>query len=75
MHQNLSRTSGLLLADRVAAHLTPTMGRAAAQQAVREAARKGNLDALDVDPQLLDPVTYLGEAGELVDTYLRRRPR
>jgi 3-carboxy-cis,cis-muconate cycloisomerase len=75
MHRNLSRTSGLLLADRIAAHLAPTMGRAAAQQAVRDAARKGNLDALDVDPELLDPATYLGHAGDLVDAYLRGRPR
>ena len=75
MHQNLSRTSGLLLADRVAAHLTPTMGRGGAQQAVRDAARKGNLDALGVDPELLDPVTYLGHAGDLVDAYLRGRQR
>jgi 3-carboxy-cis,cis-muconate cycloisomerase len=73
MQQNLSRTSGLLLADRVAAHLAPTMGRAAAQQAVRDAARCGNLDALDVDPELLDPVTYLGHAGDLVDAYLQGR--
>ena len=75
MHQNLSRTSGLLLADRVAAHLTPTIGRGGAQQAVRDAARKGNLDALGVDPELLDPVTYLGHAGDLVDAYLRGRQR
>jgi len=75
MHQNLSRTSGLLLADRVAAHLAPTMGRAPAQQAVRDAVRKGGLDALDVDPELLDPVTYLGHAGDLVDAYLRGRQR
>jgi 3-carboxy-cis,cis-muconate cycloisomerase len=75
MHQNLSRTSGLLLADRVAAHLAPTMGRAPAQQAVRDAVRKGSLDALDVDPELLDPVTYLGHAGDLVDAYLRGRQR
>jgi len=75
MHQNLSRTSGLLLADRVAAHLAPTMGRAPAQQAVRDAVRKGSLDALDVDPELLDPVTYLGHASDLVDAYLRGRQR
>jgi 3-carboxy-cis,cis-muconate cycloisomerase len=73
MQQNLSRTSGLLLADRIAAHLAPTMGRAAAQQAVRDAARSGNLDALDVDSELLDPVTYLGHAGDLVDAYLQGR--
>ena len=75
MHRNLSRTSGLLLAERIAAHLAPTMGRAAAQQAVRDAARKGSLEALDVDPQLLDPATYLGHAGDLVDAYLRSRLR
>jgi 3-carboxy-cis,cis-muconate cycloisomerase len=75
MHRNLSRTSELLLAERIAAHLAPTMGRAAAQQAVRDAARKGSLEALDVDPQLLDPATYLGHAGDLVDAYLRSRPR
>jgi 3-carboxy-cis,cis-muconate cycloisomerase len=75
MDQNLSRTSGLLLADRIAAHLAQTMGRADAQQAVRDAAQKRNLDALDIDPALLDPVTYLGHAGDLVDAYLRGRPR
>jgi 3-carboxy-cis,cis-muconate cycloisomerase len=73
MQQNLGRTSGLLLADRIAAHLAPTMGRAAAQEAVRDAARNGNLDALDVDAELLDPATYLGHAGDLVDAYLRGR--
>jgi 3-carboxy-cis,cis-muconate cycloisomerase len=75
MHQNLRRTSGLLLADRIAAHLAPAMGRAAAQQTVSEAARKGNLDALDIDPGVFDPVTYLGHAGDLVDAYLRGRTR
>jgi len=73
MHENLSRTSGLLLADRIAAHLAPAMGRAAAEQTVRDAARSGNLDTLDVDPELLDPGTYLGHAGDLVDAYLRGR--
>jgi 3-carboxy-cis,cis-muconate cycloisomerase len=75
MHQNLRRTSGLLLADRIAVHLAPAMGRAAAQQTVSEAARKGNLDALDIDPGVFDPVTYLGHAGDLVDAYLRGRTR
>jgi 3-carboxy-cis,cis-muconate cycloisomerase len=75
MHENLSRTSGVLLADRIAAHLAPAMGRAAAQQTVRDAARKGKLDTLDIDPDLLDQLTYLGHAGDIVDAYLRSRPR
>jgi 3-carboxy-cis,cis-muconate cycloisomerase len=73
MHQNMRRTSALLLADRIAAHLAPTMGRAAAHQTVSEAARRGNLDALDIDRGVFDPVTYLGHAGDLVDAYLRGR--
>jgi hypothetical protein len=28
---------------------------------------------LDVDSELLDPVTYLGHAGDLVDAYLQGR--
>jgi 3-carboxy-cis,cis-muconate cycloisomerase len=73
MHQNMRRTSALLLADRIAAHLAPTMGRAAAHQTFSEAARRGNLDALDIDRGVFDPVTYLGHAGDLVDAYLRGR--
>ena len=87
MRLNLNRTSGLIMAERVVSALAPSLGRRAAQDAVEQAAHKGGdfAEALLADPsisahldaarlaQLLDPSTYLGHAGDLVDAYLRGR--
>jgi len=85
---NLAQTGGLLLAERVAAALTPAVGRARAGSLVAAAcqaalAKGGGLaDVLNRQPEvsailapaevsrLLDPTTYLGQAGQLVDRAL-----
>ena len=81
MRANLDLTGGLVLAERVAFLLTKRLGRAAAQEVVREAAAAESFrDALLADPRTgldadeldaaLDPSTYLGSAGLLVDRAL-----
>ena len=88
MRRNLDRTSGLILAERVVTELAPSIGRRAAQDAVERAARKDDMaNALLADPavsghldagrlaELLDPSTYLGHAGDLVDRYRQGRSR
>ena len=82
MRRNLDLTGGLVLAERIALLLTDRLGRAEAQEVVREAAAaEGSLrDALLADPRAglepaeldaaLDPSTYLGSASELVDRAL-----
>lgn len=89
MRANLDRTGGLLLAERVSATLAPKLGRQAAdelvQGAVAEAQASGRLfaEVLEARPELgpgvaeelLDPTTYLGSAGALVERALRAHGR
>jgi 3-carboxy-cis,cis-muconate cycloisomerase len=81
MRANLELTGGLVLAERVAFLVTERLGRAEAQEVVREAAAAESFrDALLGDPRAgldageldaaLDPSTYLGSAGQLVDRAL-----
>ena len=82
MRQNLDLTGGLVMAERVALLLMDRLGRAEAQEIVREAAASGTnfRDALLADPRTglepaaldaaLDPSTYLGSAAGLVDRAL-----
>jgi 3-carboxy-cis,cis-muconate cycloisomerase len=87
MRENLGRTGGLVVTERIALALTERLGRTAARTAVREAsleaASSGQalgdaLEALDTGlardeiDALLDPTTYLGSAGALVDRALAR---
>ena len=86
MRRNLDLTGGLVMAERIAFVLMERLGRANAQEIVREAAthaagRKVSFrDALLADPRTglsaseldaaLDPSTYLGSAAQLVDRAL-----
>ncbi len=84
MRSNVELTGGALLAERVTTALAPTVGRAAAHDAVAECVRAGGdlASALAAHPllgltreravALLDPAGYLGVAAELVDRALRR---
>ena len=82
MRQNLDLTGGLVMAERVAFLLMDRLGRAEAQEIVRDAAASGTSfqDALLADARTglepaaldaaLDPSTYLGSAAGLVDRAL-----
>jgi 3-carboxy-cis,cis-muconate cycloisomerase len=62
-----------LVAERLAGVLAGQLGKAAANAAVRRAARSGGYDDLVAtlgDEQLLDPAGYLGSAGVFVDRAL-----
>jgi 3-carboxy-cis,cis-muconate cycloisomerase len=79
MRANLDLTRGALLAERVAGALRSAVGAERAHELVREAAAAGDLAG---DPRiaehlapgeaaaLLDPGTYLGSAGALIDRAL-----
>jgi 3-carboxy-cis,cis-muconate cycloisomerase len=82
MRANLDLSDGLVLAERVSFLLRDRLGRAEAQQVVREATRaetsfrdalladpRAGIDAAELDAAL-DPTTYLGSAPELVDRAL-----
>lgn len=82
MRRNLDLTGGLVLAERIAFLLMDRLGRAEAQEVVRQAAAaetnfrdalladpRTGLDAADLDAAL-DPSTYLGSAAQLVDRAL-----
>jgi len=83
MRANLDASGGLVLAERVASALSDDLGRGIAHQLVAEAAGAASfrdalladdrvpLSAEELDP-LLDPTTYLGSAGALVDRALGR---
>ncbi|WP_084463771.1 3-carboxy-cis,cis-muconate cycloisomerase [Microtetraspora fusca] len=90
MRADLDRTGGLLLAERLAAALTPTLGRAAARAAVERASRRAAADGVGLDEalrderlpivedelrRLLDPATYVGSAPALTERALRRQPQ
>jgi 3-carboxy-cis,cis-muconate cycloisomerase len=83
MRENLDATGGLVLSERVAAALSERLGRGTAHELVAAAARepsfreallsepRAGIDAGEVDA-LLDPTTYTGSAGALVDRALAR---
>lgn len=82
MRENLDLTGGAIVAERVAAALTPMVGRARAKEIVTEAAASGRplreslggvaeIADLDLDT-LLDPTRYLGAAQPLIDRALAR---
>ena len=81
MRRNLDLTGGLVMAERIAFLLLDRLGRAEAQEVVRQAAAAESFrDALLADPRTgldaaeldaaLDPSTYLGSAAQLVDRAL-----
>ncbi len=83
MRENLDATGGLLLAEAVAARLTPAVGRRAAHDLVTRAAAEPSFRAaLLADPEVrahlseaemdeaLDPYHWLGSAGLFVDRAL-----
>lgn len=90
MRRNLELGGGLIMAEAVASGLTPVMGRAGAQRALRRVADRaiggrktlaqalredaevrGHLDEAQID-RLLEPASYLGSAGALVDRVVAR---
>ncbi|WP_067131980.1 3-carboxy-cis,cis-muconate cycloisomerase [Microtetraspora malaysiensis] len=88
MRADLGHTGGLLLAERLAAALTPALGRAAARAAVERAARRAAADGVGLDEalrderlpitedelrRLLDPAAYVGSAPALTERALRRQ--
>jgi 3-carboxy-cis,cis-muconate cycloisomerase len=80
MRQNLAASGDVLMSEGVAARLAPDLGRAKAQELVRDAVANGQslravLEAntrlsADEITEALDPAAYLGSAGELVDRAL-----
>jgi 3-carboxy-cis,cis-muconate cycloisomerase len=85
LRANLERSGGLALAERVSQALAGELGREAAHDLVREAARSERpfADALrdagvENADELLDPAGYLGSAGLFIDRALAahaaRRP-
>ncbi|MFG2139723.1 3-carboxy-cis,cis-muconate cycloisomerase [Streptomyces sp. NPDC048650] len=88
MRRNLDATGGLVVTERLAAVLTPLLGRAGARRTLDAAARSvtrdgtGLFEALrpavagvlaeDRLRQLLDPTAYTGSAPALVDRALAR---
>ncbi|GAA2647766.1 3-carboxy-cis,cis-muconate cycloisomerase [Nonomuraea recticatena] len=82
MRANLDLTGGLIVSERLAAELTPVLGKERARallagaspgQGLREALEQAVGDRLALD-DLLDPTHYLGSAPALVDRALRRTP-
>ena len=83
MRANLDAGGGVVLAERVASALAERIGRGPAHEVVASAAGapgfreallsdpRNPLAAVELDP-LLDPLGYLGSAGELVDRALAR---
>ncbi|MZE71107.1 3-carboxy-cis,cis-muconate cycloisomerase, partial [Streptomyces sp. SID5789] len=87
MRAHLGLTHGLIVSERLAAELTPVLGRSRARALLTELAARtyaedrplGELLAevpelrdLDLDA-LTDPVRYTGSAGALTDRALERR--
>ncbi|MEV0970688.1 3-carboxy-cis,cis-muconate cycloisomerase [Microtetraspora glauca] len=90
MRANLDRTGGLVLAERVAAALTPLIGRSEARAAVERASRRAAAEGIGLGEalgderlpltegelrRLLDPAAYVGSAPALTDRALRRHPQ
>ncbi|MBT2527040.1 3-carboxy-cis,cis-muconate cycloisomerase [Streptomyces sp. ISL-99] len=86
MRENLGLTHGLIVSERVAAALTPALGRARAKELLTAASRRTATEGIplaealaDVLPQdqlaeLTDPTRYTGSAAALVDRALDRKP-
>ena len=87
MRENLALTGGLVAAERLALVLTDRVGRTAARELVRDASLRAaasgrplaeELEGIDTGltsgeiAAALDPTTYLGSAGVLVDRALAR---
>ncbi|GHK02190.1 3-carboxy-cis,cis-muconate cycloisomerase [Streptomyces sp. Y2F8-2] len=86
MREHLGLTHGLIVSERLAARLTPVLGRARAKELLTEAARRartegrtlaellgGYTELKDVDLEALtDPAQYTGSAGALTDRALER---
>jgi 3-carboxy-cis,cis-muconate cycloisomerase len=77
MRENLARTGGAVVAERVARALAAELGRDAADELVREALTEGRLEraarehlAAEEVAQLLDPAGYLGAAAVFVERAL-----
>ncbi|WP_232323743.1 3-carboxy-cis,cis-muconate cycloisomerase [Catenuloplanes japonicus] len=85
MRANLDLTGGALLAERIAAALSPSVGKDAAHDLVADVIRGGGSPAddpriaarlsRDEVAALLDPAAYLGSAGALVDRALSYHPK
>lgn len=89
MREHLHLTHGLIVSERVAAALAPSLGRARATALLTELARRAygedrtlaallaerpELDGAGLDlDRLLDPAQYTGAAGALTDRALERR--
>jgi 3-carboxy-cis,cis-muconate cycloisomerase len=72
MRENLGATGGLVMTESVVMALTPSLGRARAQEVVEEAARRVLDEGISLDEALPDlgelaPESYLGAAGDLID--------
>ncbi|MGW0312256.1 class-II fumarase/aspartase family protein [Streptomyces flavidovirens] len=86
MRENLGLTHGLIVSERVAAALTPALGRARAKELLTAASRRTATEGIplaealaDVLPpdqlaELTDPTRYTGSAAALVDRALDRKP-
>lgn len=87
MRENLGLTGGLVVTERLALVLTERLGRTAARDLVRDASLRAaasgrplaeELQGLDTGltadeiEDVLDPTTYLGSAGALVDRAIAR---
>ena len=87
MRANLGLTGGLVVAERLALVLTERVGRTAARELVRDASLRSAASGRPLAEELegvdtgltsgeieaaLDPTTYLGSAGALVDHALAR---
>jgi 3-carboxy-cis,cis-muconate cycloisomerase len=72
MRANLDLADGLVMSERASYLLAERVGRPHAFELVAEAASTGRplAEALDLDPEDLEPASYLGSAGELVDRAL-----
>ncbi|QEV21364.1 3-carboxy-cis,cis-muconate cycloisomerase [Streptomyces alboniger] len=87
MRAHLDLTGGLIVSERLAAELTPLLGRARAQRLLTDAARRVHAEGRtlaqvlaeepglkDVDlTELTDPARYTGSAATLTDRALERR--
>ncbi|MFD5630735.1 3-carboxy-cis,cis-muconate cycloisomerase [Streptomyces sp. NPDC127072] len=87
MRGHLGLTHGLIVSERLAAALTPVLGRARAKELLTAAAKRAVaenrplLELLSAEPELkdldlvdlTDPAHYTGSAGALTDRALERR--
>jgi 3-carboxy-cis,cis-muconate cycloisomerase len=87
MREHLGMTHGLIVSERLAAELTPHLGRARAKALLTDAAKRTRTegralsdilaeapDLADQDlAELTDPTRYTGSAGVLTDRALERR--